>query len=415
MIKTCADVFSLLIFDVENWEIFIDFVLIAGMSLLGLFSLFLIKSKVGFSQKLLTVFFANAFFFLLYYYSFLHKIHFLGGVAILFGHGMGLLLGPVLYYHLKSIALPKEKIVKPLLLSLIPYFILKLFVSLPLSIAVAWRTLKTFHEYYMDIEIYLNQAENIYFVVYLVLALKFLKKINRLFEETYSTLDKNNLNWYKYLIYGFAIIILADVACTVYELFYPMIPWNIGTLIAFGLIAMFVYLGYKGMFQSRILMPEFLLDKLESSNDISEKPEIIEFNEDKLEQKFQKQLDSFSPEEVSDLEEKLIELLETQKLYRDEALNLTELADKMGISNKRLSELLNQYLNVSFYNLINDYRIEEVKERISSDEAEKYTLLSIAFDCGFQSKASFNRIFKQKTGISPSEYRKRNESLKVLN
>lgn len=397
----------------ENWEIFIDFVLIAGMSLLGLFILFLIKSKVGFSQKLLIVFFANALFFLLYYYAYLHKIGFLGGIAVLFGQGMGFLLGPVLYYHLKSIALPKSQIIKPLLRSLIPFFILKIFISIPLSIAMTWKTLKTFHAFYMDLDIYINQAENIYFLVYLFLGLKFLKKINGLFEETYSTLDENNLNWYKYLIYGFIVIVIADTFCTIYELFYPMIPWNIGTLIAFGLVGLFVYLGYKGMFQSKILMPDFLLEKLNDSQTHSHNlPEITD--SDELEAKSLKpQMDSFSPEEIETLKLKLTELLDNQKLYRDESLNLTELADKIGISNKRLSELLNQYLNISFYNLINDYRIKEVKERISSEEADKYTLLSIAFDSGFQSKASFNRIFKQRTGVSPSEFRKRNESVNV--
>lgn len=384
------------------------------MSLLGLFVVFLIKSKVSFSQKLLIVFFANAFFFLLYYYAFLHKISFLAGVAILFGHGVGFLLGPVLYYHLKSITLPKDKIIKPLLYSLIPFFILKLFISIPLSIAVAWDTFETFHNYYVDADIYINQTENIYFTVYLILALRFLKKITKLFEETYSTMDKNNLNWYKYLIYGFIGIVIIDVICTVYELFYPMIPWNIGTLVAFSLIGMFVYLGYKGMFQSKILMPEFLLEKLSETSVSINSNEISEENKDISDLKLNKQTDSFSLEEVDELKTKLTELLENQKLYRDESLNLTELAEKMGISNKRLSELLNQYLNISFYNLINDYRIEEVKERIKSEEAEKYTLISIAFDSGFQSKASFNRIFKQKTGLSPSEYRKEYDNSKVL-
>lgn len=394
----------------ENWKIFIDFVLIAGMSLLGLFVVFLIKSKISFSQKLLIVFFANAFFFLLYYYAFLHKISFLAGIAILFGHGMGFLLGPVLYYQLKSLVLPKHQIVKPLIRSLIPFFLLKLFISFPLSIAVIWDTFEKFHNYYVAADIYINQTENLYFIIYLVMGLNFLKKFNKLFEDSYSTIGQNNLNWYKYLIYCFISIIILDVLCTVYELFYPMIPWNIGTLVAFGLILMFVYLGYKGMFQSRILMPEFLLEKLADTEEIANEQTVEEEPDFK---NFKPAVDTFSESEIQELKLKLNELLDEQKLYRDESINLTELADKMGISNKRLSELLNQYLNISFYNLINDYRIQEVKERISSEEADKYTLLSIAFDSGFQSKASFNRIFKQRTGVSPSEYRKRNESVNV--
>ena len=80
---------------------FIDFFLIAGMSFLVLVIFFLIKSKSDFSRKLLIVFFANAFFFLLYYYGFLHRSRIIGAVAILFGHGVGYILGPALLYLLK--------------------------------------------------------------------------------------------------------------------------------------------------------------------------------------------------------------------------------------------------------------------------------------------------------------------------
>lgn len=80
----------------------------------------------------------------------------------------------------------------------------------------------------------------------------------------------------------------------------------------------------------------------------------------------------------------------------------------MEISNKKLSELLNQHMNTNFYNLINEYRIQEVKEKLNQGESEKYTVMAIAYDCGFQSKASFYRIFKQKVGVSPSEFVKQN-------
>jgi AraC-like DNA-binding protein len=66
---------------------------------------------------------------------------------------------------------------------------------------------------------------------------------------------------------------------------------------------------------------------------------------------------------------------------------------------------LNKNLNINFYTLINDYRVAEVQEKLKGKESKKYTLLAMAEDSGFQSKASFNRIFKNKTGMSPSKYR----------
>ena len=96
--------------------------------------------------------------------------------------------------------------------------------------------------------------------------------------------------------------------------------------------------------------------------------------------------------------------MEFDKPFLDDSLSLTELASQIGISNKQLSELLNQHLKVNFYNLINDYRINEVKKRLENYNSNKETLLGIAFESGFQSKASFNRVFKLKTGLSPSNY-----------
>jgi len=394
---------------------FIDFFLIAGMSFLGLVMLFLIKSKSDFTKKLLIVFFANAFFFLLYYYGFLHRSRIIGAVAILFGHGVGYILGPMLLYLLKSMVFPAQRIIKPLLKNLIPFFIVFLFINIPLAIAMATGLLRTFHKFYEQIEPGLNLLENFYFVAYMFLTYNFFKRLNKTFKDNYSTLHKNNLDWYKHLIIGFAIIVVSDSFCTVYELFFAMIPWNIGTLIAFIMMAMYLMLGYKGLFQSRILMPDFLLNKIDGQNydePVTHNMQILMVEQNIQEEPQQakattRQLDSFSQQEINDLSEKLISLLQDEKVYLNEELSLTELSDRMGISNKKLSELLNQHLNTTFYNLVNDYRINEVKKRLNAGDAEKYTVVSIAHDSGFQSKASFYRIFKQREGISPSDYRKK--------
>lgn len=102
--------------------------------------------------------------------------------------------------------------------------------------------------------------------------------------------------------------------------------------------------------------------------------------------------------------EKLKNLLEIEKIYREEDLNLTELASQIGISNHQLSEYLNQELKISFFQLIHKYRIEEAKERLLSHPEE--TILSIAYRVGYQSKSSFNDIFKKEAGSTPTEFRK---------
>ena len=378
---------------------FVDFVLIAGISLLALNIFFLAKSKGGISRKILIVFFANAIFFLLYYYGYLHRSRIVGGIGILFGHGMGFLLGPMLLFLLKSLVLKKERYLRSLYIQLIPFGLVWLFFSVPLFISMATPYLRNFNEWYVDHEYLVNIPENIFFMVYIMLSLRLLSRIRHATRENSAT-DKNDLNWYRHLLIGFAIIVVFDTLCTIYELFFPMIPWNIGTLIAFSLIAMYIYLGYKGMFQAQILIPEFLLQKMSIAS-APEEPE-----QQSAQKMTARALDSYSAEEIDILKKKLSYALAEKKVYLDDSLTLADLADELGITTKKLSELINQHLDTNFYNLINDYRVNEVIARLSGPDAEKFTLLGIAFDCGFQSKASFNRIFKQKTGQSPSAYKK---------
>ena len=74
-----------------------------------------------------------------------------------------------------------------------------------------------------------------------------------------------------------------------------------------------------------------------------------------------------------------------------------------------LSQVINEQLGVNFFNFVNQYRVEEFKERLADPSNRNFSLLGIAFDSGFNSKSTFNRIFRNTTGLTPSRYR---ESLK---
>ena len=97
-------------------------------------------------------------------------------------------------------------------------------------------------------------------------------------------------------------------------------------------------------------------------------------------------------------------LMETEKIYMDSELSLTHLAEKIDVSTNHLSMLLNEYIGKNFYDYINNFRVEEVKSRLRDPSYQKQTLSSIGGDCGFNSKSAFNRIFKNLTGKTPSEF-----------
>ena len=111
-------------------------------------------------------------------------------------------------------------------------------------------------------------------------------------------------------------------------------------------------------------------------------------------------------EDINRIFEKLEDYITQNKPYLDENLNLFTLAQQIDVSTNQLSQVINQKTSSNFFNYINQYRIEAVKQKLKDPAFEHYSILAVGFDCGFRSKSSFNKIFKDLEGITPSEYQK---------
>ena len=118
---------------------------------------------------------------------------------------------------------------------------------------------------------------------------------------------------------------------------------------------------------------------------------------------------------LSDLETETIwnnlqKLMKEEKLYIKPELNLGELANYLKTSKNKLSQVINEQANKTFNDYVNAYRVNQAKEMIDDQSHRHLTLLAIAYDSGFSSKSTFNRVFKKQEGITPSEYLKRKAS-----
>jgi AraC-like DNA-binding protein len=149
-------------------------------------------------------------------------------------------------------------------------------------------------------------------------------------------------------------------------------------------IALFVFfLSMKGYEQ---LFPEKINDKAaDISTDTNDKQ-------------------ALSSLEIKRWSEKIRYLFEEQKLYHNPDLNIEMLSKELALSVRLTSYILNHGLEQNFTQLLNSYRTAEVVSRLSNGEHKKVTILSIAFDAGFESKSTFYRNFKSLTGLTPSEY-----------
>lgn len=106
--------------------------------------------------------------------------------------------------------------------------------------------------------------------------------------------------------------------------------------------------------------------------------------------------------------EHLKKLLTYGKIHREMRLNRAALAKKLHINEHYLSRIINRHFGKNFNDLINNYRVEEAKERLMNEPDQQIT--TIGFEVGFNSIASFNRVFKEKTGISPTEFKNSGKS-----
>ena len=111
---------------------------------------------------------------------------------------------------------------------------------------------------------------------------------------------------------------------------------------------------------------------------------------------------------------KILHLVELEKVYQDAELSLVQMAKQLKTNPTILSKVINQGFGKNFNDFVNHYRIEAVKEKLQAGEQKTQTLLGIAYDCGFNSKATFNRAFKKATGTSPKEWMERNIAVESI-
>ena len=225
-------------------------------------------------------------------------------------------------------------------------------------------------------------------VIYYILSLLVLIKYHKKIKEHFSDIEKINFNWLLYfIIWNFLIWIF--------------ILFNQET-IAYGLISFFIFwIGFFGFRQTDVFFEKN--NYLNHQMIVNAQEVTIENfgNETDLEDKHKNRL--LSEEDSKIIEEKLLEYLTIHKPYLNPELTLQQLAENIDVHSNVLSYVINTTLGKNFYDLINEYRIEEFIN-LYQNSYDKYTILALALDSGFNSKSAFNRNFKKIKGITPSEF-----------
>ena len=112
-------------------------------------------------------------------------------------------------------------------------------------------------------------------------------------------------------------------------------------------------------------------------------------------------------ETKSKIKNKILAYFESENPYLNPNLNMDLLSDALNFPKYQLTEVLNTEIGKNFFQFVNSYRIEAVKKKLLEPKL-KYSIEAIGYECGFNSKSSFNTVFKNLTGETPVTYRKKN-------
>ncbi len=230
--------------------------------------------------------------------------------------------------------------------------------------------------------------------IYIVYSLYILIKHKRSIKNYFSEISKNDLKWLLLLLSGFTLYLLISYVVMFNKVLFDIqINFNSLGILPFILTAYVFIIGYFGYKQTGVFF-----DYPDMGNEIQHKPN------NKTDEKYKKS--GLSEVERDELIIRLNKVMETEKPYIEDNININVLAKMLDTSFYKLSQVINESFKQNFYSFINTHRIEESKHLLNNPENEKFTIISIAYDCGFSSKSSFYNAFKQNTGITPKEYLK---------
>ncbi|MGJ8662071.1 MAG: helix-turn-helix domain-containing protein [Marinicella sp.] len=241
--------------------------------------------------------------------------------------------------------------------------------------------------------------------VYSLLSLNILKKYQQTLLERFAEVETINLNWLKILTKGLLAIWLVVLILFVYVRFYSDQQQNPIGHVLFMAVAVYLYvIGYFGLTQTNM----FIGDIVVVGNKLTEK-DIAEPHNEKV--KYLKS--SLTQDDIELIGAQLTEYMQQHNPHLDDGITLYSLAQQLDVSAHHLSQVINERSQQNFFEFINAYRIETVINKIKHPDFVDTSLLNLAFESGFGSKSTFNRLFKKHTGLTPSEFRQQNRDSSI--
>jgi AraC-like DNA-binding protein len=308
------------------------------------------------------------------------------------GDASYLLLMPLLYLYVRSLCYQDFRLKTVHLLHATPFIlivILSMLISLKNGHETGIAAFLPMQRYLVLIKFWSHKIIlHVQILSYLVAAIAVLTDYRRGLKDLYSSLEKIDLAWCNLLLVGFSAMWLMDLLAWILRTYQAAPDIVLHGMFIISLLINLTFtlaVTYKGLAQSESFSGIQALPKYAASR--------------------------LKPADCEEITQKLAAFMKKEKPYLTPSLSMEDLTKKLNLPAKQLSQAVHTCLNQNFYDLINTYRIEEAKERIRDYRFRNLTLLSIAYDVGYNSKSVFNAAFKKQTGMTPKEYKIKYSSL----
>lgn len=326
------------------------------------------------------------------------------------------LIGPFIFFYVSSLFNPKFRVKGKQWLHLLPASLYLVFCV----VMVVYDKLVV-NEYYFlkngqdpDFDGWYQLAGFISMIIYFTASIRYYYVYKKAVEAVVSNAAEFLFAWVRNFLFAFLIILIAWFIVAVLDVAYG-ITFNISWwyFLGFALCCYYIAIaGYSNSVQARLFFTSSFLQpakqvyllKPQTVNRLGFSPDFYE--EIALEKEAVQQDDG--KDAYPGWKEKIEQLLEEDRLYENPELTLFDVASRAGTNISFLSKVINHVFKANFNDLVNSFRVKRFIALLHQGEHKKQTLLSLAFDCGFNSKTTFNRAFKKATGFNPQEYIKQN-------
>lgn len=318
-------------------------------------------------------------------------------------------IGPIIYCYTQSLLNANFKLTTKQLLHFIPGILYLIY-----SISIWIYDQFIIEDYYFyengmdkDFDSWYQKSGLFSMVIYFVLSLRYYTLYKKIIFQVVSYADCILFKWIQTYLIAFLILLLLPIVFEGLSYLYPALKSYTGSWWYFLLFSIVMYYiaitGYSNPINSGIPF------KLSKNN--TQQVLLLSNNTTFVEAEIAIDIDFESVTvnhsvEIDLWKSKIQSLIQDNALYTNPELTLADVAIKLETTISIISKTINQGFKMNFNDFINTYRIEAIKNAFEKGEHKKSTLLGIAFDCGFNSKATFNRAFKKNTGKTPKEYLK---------